>query len=53
MMARHHRRARELHESSWVQILWLLAKGETATAVAKSTGYSRYWIGQVVGRYSQ
>src|SRR5262245_12138091 len=31
-------------------MLGLFAKGQTATAVAESTGYSRYWIGQLVRR---
>jgi rhodanese-related sulfurtransferase len=39
------RAASEPHERSWWQILWLLARGQTATTIADSTGYSRYWIG--------
>ena len=45
--------AKEPHERSRWQILWLLAKGQTAAAVAESTGYSRYWIGQLVRRYNE
>ncbi len=53
-LERRYRAAKEPHERSWWQILWLLAKGQTATAaaVAESTGYSRYWIGQLVRRYN-
>ena len=51
-LERRYRAAKEPHERSWWQILWLLAKGQTATAVAASTGYSRYWIGQLVRRYN-
>jgi hypothetical protein len=49
---RRYRAAREPHERWWWQILWLLAKGQTATAIAESTGYSRYWIGQIAKRYN-
>jgi transposase len=52
-LERRYRAAKEPHERSWWQILWLLAKGQTAAAVAASTGYSRYWIGQLVGRYNR
>ncbi len=52
-LERRYRGAQEPHERSWYQILWLLARGQTATAIAASTGYSRYWIGQVARRYNQ
>ena len=52
-LARRYRAAKEPHERSWWQILWLLAQGETASQVAASTGYSRYWIGQLVRRYNR
>ena len=48
----HYRRASEPHTRSWWQILWLLAKGHLAREVAESTGYSRYWIGQIAKRYN-
>lgn len=51
-LERRYRAAKEPHERSWWQILWLLSKGESATAVAASTGYSRYWIGRLVRRYN-
>lgn len=47
-----YRAAQEPHERSWWQILWLLGKGHTAAEIAESTGYTRYWIGQVVRRYN-
>jgi len=33
-------------------MLWLLSQGHTAVAVARVTGYSAYWIGQIAKRYS-
>jgi transposase len=51
-LERSYRGAKDPHERSWWQILWLLAKGQTATAIANSTGYSRYWIGQIARRYN-
>jgi hypothetical protein len=51
-LERRYRAAKELHERSWYQILWLLAKGRLAREIAESTGYSRYWIGQVAHRYN-
>jgi transposase len=44
--------AHEPHERRWWQILWLLAKGQTATTIAESTGYNRGWIGQIAKRYN-
>jgi transposase len=52
-LERRYRAAKEPHARSWWQILWLLAKGQTAAAVAESTGDSRYWIGQIVRRYNR
>ena len=51
-LARRYRAAKEPHERSWWQMLWLLATGQTAAEVAASTGYSRYWIGQIAKRYN-
>ena len=47
-----YRRAHEPTERSWWQILWLLSRGQTAKMVAETTGYSRYWIGQIAKRYN-
>ena len=49
-LERRYRAAKEPHERSWWQILWLLAKGVTAWQIAASTGYSPYWIGQLAKR---
>jgi transposase len=51
-LERRYRAAKEPHERSWWQILWLLARGSTARAIAESTGYSPYWIGQIAKRYN-
>src|SRR5258707_12043407 len=51
-LERRYRAAKEPHERSWYQILWLLAKGQTARAIAVSTSYSPYWIGQIAKRYN-
>jgi hypothetical protein len=52
-LEQRYRAAKEPHERSWWQILWLLSRGQTATSIAQSTGYSRYWIGQIAQRYNQ
>lgn len=52
-LERRYRAASEPHERSWWQILWLLARGQTATAIADSTGYTRAWIGQIARRYDE
>jgi transposase len=50
-----HKRYRHAHDpverSRW-QFLWLLTRGLTATAIARVTGYSAYWIGQIARRYN-
>jgi transposase len=38
---------------SHFQILWLLAQGKTAQAVAAVTCYSSYWVGQIARRYNE
>jgi integrase len=40
-----------VERSRW-HFLWLLTRGLTATAVARVTGYSAYWIGQIAHRYN-
>src|SRR5258706_1327892 len=52
-LERRYRAAKEPHERSWWQILWLLAQGRTATELAGVTGYSAYWIGQIAKRYNE
>jgi transposase len=47
-----YRHACDPVERSWWQFLWLLARGLTATAIARVTGYSAYWIGQIARRYN-
>src|SRR6478735_5215848 len=51
-LERRYRRAKEGTVRGWWQILWLLARGQTAKDIAESTGYSRYWIGQIAKRYN-
>src|SRR6476661_8694897 len=51
-LERRYRAAKEPHERSWWQIVWLLARGQLAKDIAESTGYSRYWIGQSAKRYN-
>jgi transposase len=51
-LERRYRAAKEPHERSWWQIIWLVARGQTGKQIAESTGYSRYWIGQLVRRYN-
>ena len=51
-LERRYRAAKEPHARSWWQILWLLARGQLAKEIAESTGYSRYWIGQIAKRYN-
>ena len=52
-LEQRYRAAHEPHERTWWQIAWLLAKGQTATTIAESTGYTRYWIGQIAKRYNE
>jgi len=46
-LEQRYRAAHEPHERTWWQIVWLLAKGQTATRIAESTGYTRTWIGWI------
>jgi transposase len=51
-LERRYRRASEGMERSHWQIIWLLAQGHPAYVVARMTGYSAYWIGQVARRFN-
>lgn len=51
-LEQRYRSAREGVERSHWQIIWLLAQGHPAYAVAQMTGYSAYWIGQVAQRFN-
>src|SRR5262245_57816273 len=42
-----YRHAPDPVERSRWRFLWLLARGLIATAIARVTGYSAYWIGQM------
>jgi transposase len=52
-LERRYRKTRDGTLRGWWQILWLLARGHTAKDIAQSTGYSRYWIGQLAKRYNE
>jgi transposase len=52
-LERRYRQAKDGTPRGWWQILWLLARGQTAKEIAESTGYSRYWIGQLAKRYNE
>lgn len=51
-LEQRYRGAREGMERSHWQIIWLLAQGHPASAVARMTGYSAYWIGQLARRFN-
>ena len=51
-LEQRYRQAREGIERSHWQIIWLLAQGHSAGEVARMTGYSAYWIGQLAQRYN-
>jgi Winged helix-turn helix len=51
-LEQRYRAAQEPHERTWWQIVCLLARGQTATRIAESTGYTRSWIGQIAKRYN-
>lgn len=52
-LERRYRRTRDPVERSHWQIVWLLARGETTTAVAGVTGYSINWVREVAKRYRE
>ena len=50
---RRYRSAGDGTERSHWHLLWLLAQGHPAYAVAHMTGYSAYWIGHVARRFNE
>lgn len=50
---RRYRSTKQAVERTWWQIVWLVSQGQTATAIARSTGDSRGWVCQVVKRYNE
>ena len=48
-----YRRARDPVERSHAQIVWLIARGQSAKEAAKITGYSARWVSEVVRRYNE
>jgi transposase len=52
-LEQRYRQAEAPVTRSHFHILWLLAQGKTAQAVAEVTGYSPYWVGQIARRYNQ
>lgn len=48
-----YRGCRNPVERSHWHFLWLLARGLTATAVSRVTGYSAYWVGQIARRHNR
>jgi transposase len=51
-LAARYRTTHDPVERSHWHVLWLLARGFTAKAIASITGYSAYWIGQIAHRYN-
>ena len=52
-LEQRYRRAKDPRGRGRWQVLWLLARGYTATALAEVTGYSAYWIGPFARRSNQ
>lgn len=48
-----YQEAKEAWKSRQYQTIWLLAQGKTPEQVQKITGYSRWWIYELVKRYNQ
>jgi transposase len=51
-LEKRYRSASEGMERSHWQIIWLLKQGHAAYEVARMTGYSAYWIGQIARRFN-
>jgi hypothetical protein len=52
-LERRYWAARKPDERRRWQILWLLGRGQAATAIVERPGYSCYWIGQIAKRYNE
>src|SRR5829696_5488906 len=48
-----YRGAKDPVERTHVQIIWLLAQGESAKRTAEITGYSTRWVSEVARRYNE
>jgi len=52
-LGNHYREAKDPVERSHAQIVWLIARGESAKRAAGITGYSARWVSEVVRRYNE
>ena len=52
-LEQHYRGAHAPVERSRWHMLWLLARGQTATAIAQVTGYTAYGIGRIARRSNE
>ena len=52
-LEQRYRQATHHIERSHYQIIWLLAQGRPTKEVAAVTGYSRYWIYELVRSYNR
>ena len=50
-VGRRYRAARDPVERSHLQVVWLLRQGRSGGEVARVTGYSERWVGEIVRRY--
>lgn len=48
-----YREAKDPAERSHAQIVWLIARGESAKRAAEISGYSPRWVSEVVRRYNE
>ncbi len=48
----YYRQARDPVARSQLQIVWLLAQGQSSAQVAKVSGYCREWVREVLRRYN-
>ena len=50
---RHYRSAHDPTERSHWQIIWLKSQRKSTSAIREVTGYSAYWIREIIHRYNQ